>query len=133
MAATAALGCLHSLLVGRKFEFTAPRGFPRSTLTLRRERGFYQRLLFLLGRQHHDHLAPFHFRKLLDHAIGLEIDLQTLQHAHADFLVSHLSAPETQRNLGLVAFVKKLDQVAQLDVVVAIIGARTELDRKSVV
>ena len=74
MAATAALGCLHSLLVGRKFEFTTPRGFPRSTLAFRRERGFYQKSL-LLGRQHHDHLATFHFWKLLDLTVGLEIEL----------------------------------------------------------
>jgi hypothetical protein len=42
--------------------------------------------------------------------------------------VSHFTTTETQGDLGLVAFIEETDQVTQLDVVVAIISARTELD-----
>lgn len=52
-------------------------------------------LLLLFRREHHDHLAPFHLRHLLDLADFLEIGAQTLEHPHADFLVSHFAAAET--------------------------------------
>src|ERR1700730_11820016 len=85
-------------------------------------------LLLFLWRKYHDHLPAFHLRKLLDLAVGLEVGLEPFQHAKADILVRHFTAAEAQRDLSLVALVEKLDQVAQLDVVIAIIGAGTELD-----
>src|ERR1700739_3177205 len=57
-------------------------------------------LLFLLRRKDHDHLAAFHLRKLLNLAKWLQISLQTLQHAEANILMRHLTAAETQRDLG---------------------------------
>jgi hypothetical protein len=42
--------------------------------------------------------------------------------------VRHLTAAETQRDLGLIAIFEELDEVTQLDIVVAIIGTRTEFD-----
>src|SRR5579871_5763211 len=54
------------------------------------------RLLLFLRSEHHDHLAPFHFRHLLDLTDFVEVGAQALKHAHADFLVSHFAAPETQ-------------------------------------
>jgi hypothetical protein len=85
-------------------------------------------LLLLFRRQDHDHLAAFHLRKLLDLAMRLQVSLQALQHAHADFLVSHFTTAETQRDLGLVTLFQELGQVAQLDVVIAVIRARAEFD-----
>ena len=40
----------------------------------------------------------------------------------------HLATAEAQRNLRLVAIIEELDQIAQLDVVITIIRARTEFD-----
>ena len=51
-----------------------------------------------------------------------------LQQPHAELLVRHLAAAEAQRHLGLVALLEEPDQVAQLDLVVALVGARPELD-----
>lgn len=96
------------------------------------------RLLLFLRSEHHDHLAPFHFRHLLDLTDFVEVRAQAFQHAHTDFLVSHFAATETQRDFRLVAVVEKANEVAQFDVVVTVVSARTEfdfldLDRKSVV
>ena len=40
----------------------------------------------------------------------------------------HFAATEAQRHLRLVAFLEELDQLAELDLVVALVGARAELD-----
>jgi hypothetical protein len=64
--------------------------------------------------EHHDHLAPFHLRHLLDLTDFLEIRAQTLQHAHADLLVSHFTAAETQRDLGLVALFQEAQRLRSL-------------------
>ncbi|CAD9225256.1 hypothetical protein BCEN4_480099 [Burkholderia cenocepacia] len=85
-------------------------------------------LLLFLRREHHDHLAPFHLRHLLDLADFLEIRAQTLEHPHTDFLVSHFTAAETQRDLRLVALFEEAHEIAELDVVIPVIGTRTELD-----
>ena len=82
----------------------------------------------LLRRQHHHHLPAFQPRKLLDHAVRLEIVPHALQQPHAEFLVRHLAPAEAQRDLRLVAFLEEADQVAQLDLVVAFVGAGPELD-----
>ena len=50
--------------------------------------------------------------------------LHPLQQPHAEFLVRHLAAAEAQRHLRLVAFLEELDQLADLDLVVALVGAR---------
>ena len=85
-------------------------------------------LLLFLRRQYHHHLTPFHLRHLFDLAKLIQIGAQTFQHAHTNFLVGHFAAPETQRDLRLVAFVQEADQVAQLDRIVAVIGTRPEFD-----
>jgi hypothetical protein len=51
-----------------------------------------------------------------------------LQQGHSDFLVRDFSAPESQCDLALIAFSQKPFDVAQLDVVVPIIGTGPELD-----
>src|SRR5262249_49860185 len=90
--------------------------------------GSRKELLLLFRRQDHDHLATFHFRELLNLAMRLQVGFQTLKHTHADVLVGHFTATETQGDLRLITVFQELDQVAQLDVVVAIIGTRTEFD-----
>lgn len=85
------------------------------------------RLLLFLRSDHHDHLAPFHFRHLLDLTDFVEVRAQALKHAHTDFLVSHFAATETQRDFRLVAVVEEANKVTQLDVVVAVISARRNL------
>ena len=57
-----------------------------------------------------------------------EIVADSLQQAHTELLVRHFAAAETQRDLGLVAFAQEPDQIAQLDLVVAFVGSRTEFD-----
>ena len=91
--------------------------------------GLGQKVLFLLlGRQHHHHLPAFHLGELLNLTKWLQIQLQTLQHPHADLLVGHLATPEAQRDLGLVAFFQEFHQIAQLDAVVAVVRTRAKLD-----
>ena len=44
------------------------------------------KIIFLLRRQHHNHLAAFHLRKLLYLTIRIQVHFQTFQHAHTQFL-----------------------------------------------
>src|SRR2546422_3683582 len=80
---------------------------------------------FLRGQQHH-HLPPLQPRKLLDDAVRLEVAADALQQTDAEFLVRHLAAAETQRDLGLVAFAQEPDQVPELDLVIALVGTGAE-------
>src|SRR5256885_3528855 len=84
-------------------------------------------LLALLRGQHHDQLPPFHLRVLLHHRVRLEILLHPFDQPHAKFLMRHLPAAIAQSDLGLVAFIEELDQVAQLDLVVAFVGSGAKL------
>src|SRR5690349_17110151 len=101
-------------------------GTPHPAITARIERRV-SLLLFLRG-QHHDHLAPFHLRHLLDLTDFVKVGAQPLEHAHTDFLVSHFAATETQRDFRLVAVFEEANEIAELDVVIAIIGTRAEFD-----
>ena len=86
------------------------------------------RSAILLGRNHHDHLTPFHLGHLLDLTDFVEVGLDPFELAQTEFLVGHLAAAEAQGDLALVAFVEEALQVAQLDLIVVLVGARTELD-----
>ena len=57
-----------------------------------------------------------------------EVRPDPLEQPYAEFLVRHLPAAETQRHLRLVAFLEEADQIPQLDLVVALVGAGAELD-----
>ena len=81
---------------------------------------------FYFRRQHHHELPPFHLRPLLDDSVWLEIAAHALEQPYAELLMRDLAAAEPQRDLGLVAFFEEADQVAQLDLVVAFVGARDE-------
>ncbi len=84
--------------------------------------------LALAGRDHHDHLAPFELRELLDQDRVAQIVADAVEQGQTDFLVGDFPTAETQRDLALVAFREEAADVAQLDVVVAIVRARTEFD-----
>src|ERR1019366_438316 len=90
---------------------------------------FYSALFFTwLWGQHHHHLPAFHLGKLLDNAMLCQVRSYALDQAHADFLVSHFTTTKTQCDFGFVAIIQKLDQVAQLDVVISFIRIWTKLD-----
>src|SRR6185295_9988808 len=68
--------------------------------------------LLLLRTHHHDHLAAFHFWKLLDHPVRFKVRLYPFEKLETKFLVCHFPAAEAQGNFGLVAFVQKTGQIA---------------------
>src|SRR6266571_9009870 len=108
-----------AVALGRNFRFRFSLGFLLGFL-------FHRLLdfLFALFRgQHHDQLPPFHLRILFHNRMRLEILLHPFYHPHANFLMRHLPAAVAQSDLGLVAFIEELDQVAQLDLVVTFVGS----------
>src|SRR4051794_33336630 len=72
-------------------------------------------------RQNHHHLAAFHFRKLLDDAVLLKIVFDALNEPDAELLVRHLATAKTQGHFAFVPFIEEPRQVAQLDLVVALV------------
>src|SRR5690606_35198572 len=84
--------------------------------------------LLLLRRNHHDHLAAFQARPRLDHDVLAQVGLDARGHAAAQLLVAHLAATEADVGLDLVAFLQEAAHLAQLDLVVALVGDGTELD-----
>src|SRR5207342_1049662 len=81
----------------------------------------------LLGRDHHHHLAAFQARPRLDDDVFAKIGLDALGHLLAQFLVAHLAATEADVDLDLVALFQEAAHVAQLDLVVALVGDGAEL------
>src|SRR5512134_221444 len=125
---------------GQLLLLDAGRGFRRSLgsgvlgrrrrllLYCRLDRGSRYGFLAFLWRQYHDQLPPFHLGVLLHRAVLREISLHPLDQPHPQFLVGHLASAVAQRDLGLVALLQKTGQVPQLDLVVALVGSRPELD-----
>src|SRR5690606_33691521 len=83
--------------------------------------------LLLLRRDHHDHLPAFKARARFDHDVLAEVTLDPGGHLPAQLLVAHLAATEADVHLDLVAFLQEAAHVAQLDLVVALVGHRAEL------
>src|SRR6266540_3241240 len=54
---------------------------------------------FLRSQQHH-HLPALQPRKLFDNGMRLQVAADALQQTDAEFLMRHLAAAETQRDLG---------------------------------
>ena len=79
-------------------------------------------------RDHHDHLAAFQLRILLDGPVFLEICLDTLEQLQSELLVGHFAAPESQSDLGLVSAGQKPNQIPELDLVVTLLCAGPELN-----
>lgn len=86
------------------------------------------KLLFLVRRQNHYHLATFHLGHLLDQCVILKIRSNPLDLAHTDFLVCHFATAEAQRNLDFVFFLQKARHIAQLDLVIVFVSTWPELD-----
>src|SRR5690606_14362221 len=82
----------------------------------------------LLGRDHHDHLTPFEPRARFDHDVLAEVGLDPGGHLAAELLVAHLAATEANVDLDLVPFLQEPAHLAQLDLVVALVGHGAELD-----
>jgi len=78
--------------------------------------------------EHHHHLTPLHHRPLLDLRDILQVFLDPFQHIESQLAVCVLAATEPHRHLTLVTILQEPAQVTQLDVVVADIGPRPELD-----
>ena len=58
----------------------------------------------------------------------LEIGPDAFQKAYSEFLVCHLSPAVAQRDLGFVTFPEEPDEIAQLDLVIALVSAWPEFD-----
>src|SRR6266700_4144552 len=78
--------------------------------------------------EHHDHLAAFEFRLLLDLGHRREVAADALEQFGAELLVGELSAAEAQGDLGLVAFLAEPPDRAHLHVVIVIVDHGPELD-----
>src|SRR6266568_2258523 len=82
----------------------------------------------LFRRHHHDHLAAFHARELLDLGDRIEVILDPHQDIHAEILVRQLAAAEAHGDFHLVALADEADHAAHLDVVVVLVDAGAQLD-----
>ena len=65
---------------------------------------------------------------MLDLSDRIEIGTDPLEQTHPELLVSHFTPAEPQGDLGFVTFVEEPHEIADLDVVVAVIGSGSELD-----
>jgi hypothetical protein len=81
-----------------------------------------------VGGEDHEHLAPFHAGRRLDHRHLLQVLDDLLQHLLAELAVGHLAAAEHDGDAGLVGLLEELADLLDLDVVVVLLGAGTELD-----
>src|SRR6476469_6022504 len=81
----------------------------------------------LLRGDHHHHLAAFQAWARLDDDVLAQVALDPVGHLATELLMAHLTAAETDVDLDLVALFQEAAHVAQLDLVVALIGYRAEL------
>ena len=58
----------------------------------------------------------------------LQVAADTLQQPDAEFLMRHFPPAKAQRDLGFVTFAEESDQIPQLDLVIALVGAGPEFD-----
>lgn len=70
--------------------------------------------LLLLAGQHHDHLASFHLRSLLDDRDIGHVLLNLVEQFAAQLLVAHLAPAEADRDLALVAGLMKRRRLRSL-------------------
>jgi len=57
-----------------------------------------------------------------------QVVAHSFEHTHPEVLVGHFAAPEAQRDFGLVALLDEAAQIAQLDLVIALVGPGPEFD-----
>jgi len=87
------------------------------------------RLGFLLLRhKRHAQLFPLQFGELFNGGMFLQVGFYAFQQVHAQFAMGQLTATKTDGDFCFVTIHQKTDQVTQLDLVVAFVGARSELD-----
>ena len=82
----------------------------------------------LLWPEHHNHLPPFHLRLLLDDADIGQILLNPSEQIQTKLAVGVLTTTKSHRNLGFIALVQETSEVFQLDLIIANISTRPELD-----
>ena len=85
-------------------------------------------LLYLAGSEYHNHLPPFQLRLKLDFGDSASLLFYLHQELHTQLLMCHLPAPETQRNLDLVALLEKLFHRTHLNLVIMRVDIRAKLD-----
>jgi len=73
-------------------------------------------------------LAAFQLWKLLNHNQIAQVITDTLQQCHAQLLVGNFATAKTQGHFALVTIGQKSADVAHLDVVVTVIGTRSEFN-----
>jgi hypothetical protein len=78
--------------------------------------------------ENHHHLAAFESGFALDLGDLIGIGLDAKEQFPAELLVRHFPAPEAQRHLYFVAFVKEADHRLHFHFVVVIIDVRPHLD-----
>ena len=84
--------------------------------------------LFLLGRQHYEHIHPFKLGSHFDDSCFGQIFLQALKQGETEFLVRNLTASEMNSCFDLVPIVKNSYRVVLFKLVIVFVSARPELD-----
>lgn len=79
-----------------------------------------------LGREHHGDLPAFHFWPLFNRRQLAQVLLDTIKQNTGNLLVRHFAPTKPQRNLDLIAFFKKAQYAAHLDLVVMVFRAGTK-------
>jgi len=85
-------------------------------------------LLLFLGGDDHDQLASFHLRMLFNGAVFEQVTFDPLQQLHAQLLMRHLTAAESQGYLGPVPITQETYQVAEFYLVIPFFRPWTKLD-----
>jgi len=81
-----------------------------------------------LRTDEHRHGPTFLAYVRLDVAEFLELILDSLQHADAEFRMRHLPTPEAERKLHLVAILEEAPRVTELEAEIVILDLRPHLD-----
>ena len=75
-----------------------------------------------------NHLPSFHLRHLFDRPVFFQVISDPGQELCTQVLVRHLPASESQGDFRFVTVLEELHELAQLDLVVTFVRARTEFD-----
>src|SRR5262249_4251229 len=83
---------------------------------------------FLFFRENNWYLHAFYARSELGRAAFGQVFLEPVEQLNAEFLVRDLASPESDRRLHFVSIGQNLLGMLHLEIVVVLIGHRTELD-----
>jgi len=84
--------------------------------------------LVLLRRNHLNHLPSFHLWHLFNRTVLFQVISDPGQKLRAQFLVRHLPTAESQGDFRFITVLKKLNELPELDLVIAFVRSRTEFD-----